>query len=233
MKILPTLTLQTSTHLLPQDCLLCGVTSADLLCLACADSLPALPPLYCPCCALPTPDGGLCGDCLKSPPQFDATIARYQYGFPLDRLAQALKFQQRLALAGWLGRALLGAIPNDLKAHYILPLPLSRQRLRQRGFNQALEIARVIARERNIPMPFEWAERRRDTLPQSTLPWDARRRNVRRAFACYADFSGQSVWVVDDVMTTGASLDVFAAELKRHGAHCVTNLVVARALRHS
>lgn len=215
--------------LLPQSCLLCGADGDALLCAPCAASLPALPAPRCPVCASPTPGGECCGACLKSAPAFDATCAVWRYGFPVDRLIQALKYEHRLALADWFAqRMLAGPRPEgDL----LLPLPLSAPRLRERGFNQAVEIARPLARALRLPLSLDACLRTRDTATQTSLPWKERRRNVKNAFECRDDLSGKSVILVDDVMTTGATLDECARTLKRHGAIKVTNWVVARALK--
>ena len=219
--------------LLPQDCFLCGAASGDeLLCGACGSDLPRLPPLRCPVCALPTPQGETCGACLKNPPYFDATLSCFSYHFPVDRLIQALKYQHRLVVSGYLARALLEAAPiPPMPADLLLALPLSPQRLRQRGFNQALEIARPLARKLGLPLPIDGYRRVVDTAPQASLPWRERHKNMQDAFECARDLSGKAVVVVDDVMTTGATLNEFARTLKKHGAARVSNWVVARALR--
>lgn len=216
--------------LLPQDCLLCGAASGDtLLCPACAAALPALPATQCPVCASPSPGGGVCGACLKSPPDFDATFAVWRYAFPVDRLVQALKFEHRLALAGFFAAAMrAGPRPaGDL----LVPVPLSPARLKERGFNQAVEIARPLAGALGIALSLDDCRRTAETAPQTSLPWKERRRNVKNAFECRVDLTGKSVVVIDDVMTTGATLAEFARTLKRHGAARITNWVVARALR--
>lgn len=216
--------------LLPQDCLLCGSgPCAALLCPACQAGLPGLADSRCPVCAEASPGGAICGACLKQPPHFDATFAAFRYGFPVDKLVQALKYQHRLAVAEFLATAMLReARPaGDL----LVPLPLSRPRLRARGFNQAVEIARLLARTLGLPLQLDGCARCRDTVPQATLPWKERRKNVRHAFECQVDFNGKSVIVVDDVMTTGATVDEFARTLKNHGALRVTAWVAARALQ--
>lgn len=219
----------TGAALLAQDCLLCGAAAgAEILCPACAETLPRLPGGLCPVCALPSPAGETCGSCLGDEPHFDATLAGFRYGFPVDRLVQALKYQHRLALAPWFARALLAAAPP--RGDLMLALPLAERRLGERGFNQALEIARPLARALSLALPIDACLRAHDTAPQASLPWQERHKNVRGVFECRRDLTGLSVIVVDDVMTTGATLNEFARTLKKHGASRVTNWVVARTL---
>jgi len=216
--------------LLPSQCLLCGGSAqTGPLCDGCRADLPALGEPRCPVCAAPVPfPAPACGRCLAHPPAFDATVAVWRYGFPLDSLVQSLKFRRRLASADFFARAMLDGPhpPGDV----IVPVPLSSARLRERGFNQALEIARPLARALGLPLDAFSLVRVRDAPPQSRLPWKARQDNVRHAFAASADFSGRAVIVVDDVMTTGATLDAVARTLKDHGALRVTNWVAARAV---
>ena len=217
-------------RLLAQDCLLCAAPSADeMLCPACAADLPRLPAACCPRCALPTPQGEVCGRCLGRPPHFDAALAVYRYDFPVDKLIQSFKYGHRLALGDYFGRQLV-LLAAPLAADLIVPLPLHDERLRQRGFNQALELSRALARARRLPIDASSCRRTRHTPAQAGLAWRERVRNLRQAFACSDDLSGKRIIVVDDVMTTGASLDEFARTLKLHGAADVTVLVVARAL---
>lgn len=216
--------------LLPQDCLLCGgVAGQALLCSACAADLPVPPAERCPVCAEASPGGSVCGACLTGPRHFDATIAALRYHFPVDRLVQSLKYSRRLATADFFAQAMLeGTHPAG---DVIIPLPLHPLRLRERGFNQSVEIARPLAKALGLPLALDGCQRSRDTAPQASLPWKARRGNIRHAFECRSDLTGKSVIVVDDVMTTGATLDEFARVLKAHGALRVTNWVAARALR--
>ena len=146
-------------RLLAHNCLLCAAAGSDaIICRDCAAELPRLPATTCPRCALPTPGGEICGRCLAQPPNFDATLAAYRYDFPLDKLIQSFKYGHRLALAPYLGEqlvALAGALVaagGADTAPLIVPLPLHRQRLRQRGFNQALELARPVARRLAIAL---------------------------------------------------------------------------------
>ena len=217
---------------LPQDCLLCGATSDDApLCGPCRDELPALP-RGCPLCAMPSALGEICGTCLRNPPQFDMTVAVWRYAYPVDRLVQALKFHGRLALASLFADALASLVEQ---ADVVIPMPLHPVRLTERGFNQAAEIARQVTgrletRNPRTRLALQGASRIRRTLPQADLPVDERRRNVRGAFACALDLTGARVAVVDDVMTTGATLGELAKVLKRAGAARVENWVVARTL---
>ena len=216
--------------LLPRACLLCGDHAQAALCDACAADLPRLGGPLCPVCATPlTAPAPACGACLKSPPAFDATRAPLRYGFPVDRLIHSLKYERRLASADFFAQCML-ANPHPEGA-LIMPVPLSRQRLRERGFNQALEIARPLARALALPLDAASLTRPRETLPQSRLPWRDSKGNVRHAFSCNRDLTGFAVIVVDDVMTTGATLDAVARTLKDHGAGRVTNWVAARAVK--
>lgn len=217
--------------LLPQDCQLCAAGSgATLLCRGCRDSLPRTGAACCPQCAMPSPAGETCGACLKRPPHFDVTHAALRYAFPADRLVQSLKYNARLPVAVLLAELLLehqrktGAPPPDT----FIPMPLHPARLASRGFNQAVEIARHVARTLQRPMLAATALRLRDTPPQADLPLAHRRANLRGAFACPENIAGLSVAVIDDVMTTGTSLNELARVLKRAGAARVENWVAAR-----
>jgi len=211
-----------------EDCLLCGAESApEPLCAACAPEFPALPE-PCPRCALPSPAAAVCGSCLIRPPHFDATLALWRYEFPCDRLVQALKYRARLALSGFFARNL--ASRHLPEVDLVVPMPLHPKRLAERGFNQALEIARGVARHLGRPIEPRGVLRVKDTLPQTELPYEERAKNVRGAFLCKLDLSGARVAVVDDVMTTGATLNELARTLKRAGATRVENFVIARTL---
>jgi ComF family protein len=217
--------------LLPASCLLCGADSdGGALCAGCAGDLPPLPAAHCPQCAEQTTHGERCGACLKDPPAFARCIALFRYEFPVDRAIQALKYGHQLAFATWFGERLAEAL-QDSRHDRVMALPLHPERLRERGFNQSAEIARVLARRRRLPLDFASLARRRATPAQAALPLRERARNVRGAFECTADLAGQSILLVDDVMTTGATLREAARVLSLHGAAQVDVAVVARALR--
>jgi ComF family protein len=207
-------------------CFVCRGGSRALLCEPCRAELPRLAAPLCPRCALPAPGGTVCGRCLAEPPAYDATAAVLAYDFPADALVHALKFRGELALAPLLG-ALLSARIAGWRVDRVIPVPLSGARLARRGYNQAAEIARHVAPGK---LDVDVCVRPLDAAPQMELPWDERRRNVRGAFRCRRPLGGATVAVVDDVMTTGATLDEVARTLKRAGAGRVVNWVVARTL---
>jgi len=208
------------------SCFLCRGAARGILCPACDADLPRLAGTLCPRCALPSPGAAVCGRCLADAPHYDATVAALAYRFPADTLVHALKFRSQLALAPLMGDLLIEAIRERIDL--VVPVPLSRERLRERGYNQAAEIARHVARERRARLELTIVIRERDTRAQADLPWSDRARNVRGAFRCERSLDGAAIAVVDDVMTTGATLDELAATLKRAGAARVVNWVVAR-----
>ena len=215
--------------LLPQACLLCGAPSGTkLICAECDADLPRLPRNGCAVCALPLASGKVCGACLDSPPRYVRVTAPFIYGFPVNALIHAYKYGGRLALARPLGAALAQAVARDVDA--IVPMPLAPRRLAQRGFNQALELARVVAGLTGIPLMPHACRKVIETPSQAALPWGERAKNVRHAFVCDADLRGKRVAVMDDVLTTGATLNELARVLRKAGAREVSGWVVARAL---
>jgi ComF family protein len=204
-------------------CFLCRGAASGTLCAECDADLPRLAPSTCPRCALDSPSGAVCGRCLAQPPSYDATVAALGYAFPADTLVHALKFRGELALAGLLSSCLRERVSLQ-GIDCIVPVPLSSERLRERGYNQALEIARHLGGK----LEPDAVARSRDAPPQAGLDREARRRNVRGAFRCQRSFAGERIALVDDVMTTGATLDALAAALKDAGAASVTNWVVCR-----
>ncbi len=219
-------------HILPaQPCALCGTPSHDgVWCHACDTDLPYLGDAHCPVCAAPAPGGSTCGRCLQHPPGFDHTVAAFAYAFPVDRLIQAVKFSERLPLADRLADALaqrITRLPDGIVA-----MPLHPLRLRERGFNQSLLLARHLAKKLDIPLLPDACHRTRNTLPQSTLPWQERSKNMRKAFSCDTELNGRHIAIVDDVMTSGASIDALADTLRHAGATRISAWVVARTLPH-
>lgn len=221
-----------------QDCALCGKLALSAVCLACSDLRPALAAARCARCALPAPGATLCGHCMSSTPHYDATIAAFAYGGPVSEAIVRLKYRTGLGLAPtlshWLDQAVtltVSALPGSgRRPDLVIPMPLSRERLAERGFNQALELARPLARKHQLPIDPLAAQRTRHTPPQAGLSLKERAGNVRQAFSVNRRLDGLHVVVVDDVMTTGATLNELARVLKEAGAASVTNWVLARTL---
>jgi ComF family protein len=175
--------------------------------------------------------GSLCGRCLRSPPDFDSVFAPYRYAPPLDRLVIDLKYNDALHLARALARLLATAAgeANRPRPDLFIPVPLHRRRLRERGYNQSLEIARFLGRSMGIPIAARAAMRVRDTEPQATLREGRRAQNVRHAFRADWPLAGMRIAIVDDVMTTGHTVDALARALRRQGAPFIDVWLAARA----
>ncbi len=218
-------------RLAPPHCLICRERAGNgiELCDACAQSLP-WSGNACRRCALPLAGGDTtCGACLRRPPPLDDVRAAFIYGFPLDRLLPRFKFHRDLAAGALLADCLARSVAPLPRPDALVPVPLHRARLRQRGYDQALELARPLARRLAIPLHDALLQRARDTTPQSRLDAKARRRNVRSAFAVPANAALPAhVVLLDDVMTTGATLHAAALALRRAGVARVDAWVCAR-----
>lgn len=213
-------------------CFLCGSASQNnSWCNACDASLPRLPIAHCPVCALPTLNGAVCGHCLQNPPGFMRTVAVYSYSFPLDKLVLALKYGEKLYLSRQLGVNIARQV--KVLPDCLIAMPLHPARLKERGFNQSMLLAHCIGRELKIPVfPFA-CQRVRNTPSQSSLPLKERGKNIRKAFTCTPDIVGKHVAIIDDVMTTGTTLNELALTLLNAGAREVSAWVIARTLPHS
>jgi len=221
--------------LLPSHCLLCGAhgQGALSLCPACEADMPRNA-MCCARCALPLESPApLCGRCIKHAPPWDAAWAPFRYEWPLAQLEARFKFGGDLAAGRtlsllWSASRAPAAMPGA-----ILPVPLHDSRLRRRGYNQALELARPLAKHFRVPVLRDALHRTRATHAQTELSAIQRRRNVRGAFAANLDGRApQHVAVLDDVSTTGATLAECARVLKRAGVQRVDVWALARAPRN-
>ena len=221
--------------LLPPTCLLCnghGVGNRDL----CEPCLQSLPRNY-HCCyrcaeifeqAVHTP--GLCGHCLSQPPAFDETHSPFIYDENISFLIRQLKFNRHYANARLLGTLLADSILTSVELpQCIIPVPLHRSRYSERGFNQAIEIAKTLAKQLDIPVDLNSCKRHRITQHQSNLPAKQRRKNLKNAFSVVKPLKYQHVAIVDDVMTTGTTVNELAKALKKSGVERVDVWVCARA----
>ena len=217
---------------LPVPCVFCGAVDRHAgVCDGCHADLPGLAIARCPVCGIATPGAQVCGACLHSPPAFTHTVAAADYAFPLDAAVVRLKYGRDLALVHALGVVLRDALRDAPRPDVVVPMPLSEARLRARGFNQAGELARVVADALRLNLLPAAVARTRDAPPQASLPLSERAQNVRGVFACTRDLEGLDVAVIDDVMTTGATLDALARELRRAGVRKVFCWVLARTPR--
>ena len=217
-----------------QYCTLCASYKGGAvgLCDSCLQNLPWHHSSQCPQCSLLS-DGRTCGHCLTAPPSFDATHSLFTYDFPLDRLLQQYKYRETLQLSRTFAAKLyekLTATASLNKINTIMPMPMHGKRLQERGFNQALEIARILSKLTHLPLDYKACERIKLTPPQASLPLKERSKNIRGVFECHANLEGLNIAIVDDVMTTGSSLDELAKTLKQAGAAHVECWVIARTL---
>lgn len=216
----------------PGKCLLCraSIAAGQDFCTGCRTDLPWID-TSCPTCAAPSASStARCGRCQRKPPAMNRTCAALRYATPVDRLIIALKYRRRLDTARALGKLLLSKLEmSDGRPDVIVPVPLHPSRLRERGYNQAQEIARVLAGRLRLPLVTDAVRRTRATATQTTLPRAQRARNMRNAFAVRTkELDGKHVAIVDDVMTSGHTIDALAKALRRAGVNEISVWVVAR-----
>lgn len=214
------------------SCLLCASPQANNheACRACLNDLPWHPKTSCPQCGLAS-SGQLCGSCISSSPDFDATTSVFLYDYPIDAMMQRYKYGNMLNLGHTFGQLLSEKLSLE-NIDLIIPMPMHPTRLKERGFNQALEIAKVLTKNCKDKLDYKNVERQTLTPPQASLPLKERVKNIKGAFKVEADLTGKKIAIVDDVMTTGASLNELAKTLKKAGASHVECWVIARTLPH-
>src|SRR6478672_2312889 len=215
--------------LFPLRCLVCGAAGTDGrdLCDACHADLP-WQGRACIRCALPMPWPGPCGDCQSQPPPLDHVAAVFDYAFPLDRLLPRLKFHADFAAGRVLARCMAERLVDAPRPQALVPIPLHPARLRRRGYDQALELATPVARALALPLLANALRRRKATTAQSRLDAAARQRNLRDAFTAAPARLPAHVALIDDVMTTGATLHAAALDLRAGGVERVDAWVCAR-----
>ena len=214
----------------PHACILCSQkTHREIdLCQACEGDLGVIEN---PCrnCGKSLPkDTTICGQCLKQSPYFDKTIAALSYEIPTTKLITVLKFHHRLINAKILGTLLSKKLSSAEKPDVIIPVPLHKKRLRKRGFNQSIEIAKPISKKLGIPIDCFSCQRIRHTEPQALIKAKHRRKNVRNAFQVNPNFKAHHVAIIDDVLTTGNTVNELARALKKAGVEKVSVWSAAR-----
>jgi ComF family protein len=220
--------------LIPTQCAVCHGWGRERVCDACLQRfMPTLP--RCRRCALRVPEGtALCGACVTDPPPQDGALTAMDYAHPWDQLIARFKFSDALDLAPCFARRMHEACQSSAATSLdlLLPVPLSTQRLRERGFNQSWELARRLAAHLGRKADASLLLRIKDTPHQLAFPVDRRESNVKGAFAVEprraGELQGKTIAVVDDVMTTGATMGEIARVLKRCGAAQVHAWTLAR-----
>lgn len=222
-------------YLLPPTCLLCGNPGERHrdLCEPCYQQLPRNIPCCYQCAVsldISSAAPMLCGACLSRRPAFDETYAPFVYGSALRYLVMGLKFGAKYSNACLLGHLLAEHLQQTAeKPELILPVPLHKSRYRQRGFNQAIEIAKIISHDMQIPLDLHSCKRLHDTPHQTRLTAKQRRKNMKNAFVVVRPMNIRHVAIVDDVMTTGSTAHELAKALKKAGVAKVDVWVCARA----
>ena len=221
-------------HALPSQCEVCRQWAGAALCGDCVARFASAVP-RCRRCALRLGAAAAqCGECLHSPPPFEATVCAVDYAYPWSQVIADFKFNDRPELAGALAERLVAAwrVAFLPLPEFVLPIPLAPRRLASRGYNQAWELARRAARALALPARHDILLRTLDTAQQADLGRAERQRNLRTAFMVdprqRVALHGCAVALVDDVMTTGATAREAAAQLLRAGAASVQMWVVAR-----
>lgn len=225
--------LNIQTFLLPSRCLLCGAT-ADAehgLCTGCRGDLPGLKDACIRCGTTLGFGQSICGPCLRKPPPHSTFLAPFRYAPPVDSLIRAFKYRGDLAAGRALGRLLADHLARSEapRPQLIVPVPLHPARMRSRGYNQATELARVLARRLDLSWSDGVCRRVRDTAAQTGLTAAERRKNLRNAFTAGAGVQSCHIALLDDVVTTGSTTRELAKVLLRSGAGRVDIWACARA----
>lgn len=205
------------------------------LCAGCEGDLP-LNDNACEHCAEPLPRNhsriALCGRCLQQPPVFDACVAPFRYAFPVDRMIQGLKYRRELAYGRILGQLLASHLRSrETRPELVIPVPLGRTRYCERGFNQARELALPVCRSLGLTLNSHLLTRHRETPEQASLDRNERLKNTKHAFALTAPLSARHVAIVDDVVTTGSTVNEISKVLRAAGAEWIEVWAIARAER--
>jgi ComF family protein len=214
----------------PPRCPGCG-RIGSAFCESCQDRIEWIRPPVCRRCGCPIPYDGLCTHCQRVPSSLDGVLAAAVFSDPLRQAIHALKYENAMSVAGPLGAIMSGAwrLGSLPEADVILPVPLHSRRQAERGYNQSTLLARILGRSVGVPVDERILVRERATRPQVGLDQSARKQNVEGAFVCRGRVAGRTFAVVDDVCTTGATLEACAGALKASGAALVWGFTLARA----
>jgi ComF family protein len=219
--------------LFPRWCVGCG-REGDFICSACRKSLTRITPPLCPRCGQPQLNNVICPACVGWQANIDGIRAPFKFDGVIRQAIHKLKYNNLRAMAAFLGQMLGDYLAaNPLPAEVLVPVPLHPKRLRERGYNQSRLLALELSKLSSLPLIDDCLVRERHTTPQARTPSvDERRRNVAEAFACRnRRLEGRAVLLIDDVATSGATLDACARALKETGASSVWGLVLAKEIK--
>jgi len=216
-------------------CVLCGDTTdqSTSLCIPCRNDLPVIQ-YACSACGLPLPvesDQSLCGQCLQLKPAVDYTHSLFYYESPIDHLIGKMKYEGDLSCAAILGDLLQESVQNiNHMPDSLIPVPLHNRRLVERGFNQSLEISRALFKQLQIPIDTQCVRRVKSTQAQQTLNLTQRKQNIKGCFEMQKPHNYKHVVLIDDVITTGSTVNELARTLKKSGVEKVGVWSIARAV---
>ena len=220
-------------NLTATPCLLCGASSQKLcLCPHCMSTLPHLHNA-CPRCAAPTHNNALCGKCLQNPPAQDATTSVFAYTYPIDRLISDFKYHDKLFLTQFFAYHIAKKVKHQPLPDMLIPVPLHPKRLRQRGYNQSLLLAKVIAKHLAIPVSYNKLIRIKNSVAQASLTPAKRKQNVKHAFKLQDDRLPRHVALIDDVLTTGYTAHAAASALRKAGIARIELWTIARTIKQT
>jgi ComF family protein len=214
------------SRVLPSRCLLCSDVCDASVCAPCGASLARTGDESCPRCRLPAANGEVCGRCLRYPPRWNQLTASFIYSFPMDRLIVGAKHARHWGVFDWV--ALDTAQWPYAKSAMLIPVPASAERIEERGYNQAALLAQSLAKRFDLRVDANAIARIRATETQARRNWVERRKNVKDAFTAMRSMKGESIVLIDDVLTTGATLNECARAAIDAGAANVDAFVIAR-----
>lgn len=217
-------------NLLAQTCYLCGNSSSQAICNACLKDFP-YQTSACLNCASILDEVGICPECKQNPPPYRHTQALFSYTYPIDKLIKLAKFHQNLTILKLLANLMAQHLIMEPRPDVLIPVPLHSKRLRQRGYNQSLELAKMIAKQSGIPINTRVCKRRKYTRPQTALlNAQQREENLANAFKIKKTPSHwQHIVLIDDVMTTGTTVKQLALAFKAAGVSQIDVWCCARA----
>ncbi|PHS22998.1 MAG: amidophosphoribosyltransferase [Methylophaga sp.] len=201
------------------------------MCQACSAQLPIIKHA-CPRCASPLSQTMLCGSCLNKPPEQDASFSLFRYQPPIDRLILDLKYHDKLVLSRLFATHMVEQLKNRVLPQLLIPIPLHPRRLRERGYNQSLELAKQLSKQLAIPVRHDILMRIRDTPPQASLPFTERKKNMKQAFQLNKTKFPDHIALIDDVLTTGHTVNVAAKTLRQAGVENIEVWTIARTVKH-